>query len=67
MQTIDQLQNESLSNNTILKRNQASFKVLSLGRSLTRSGSPLYLFCLYRTKKDAAAIPNAAFEIHLTL
>ena len=27
------------------------------------SGYPLYLFCLYRTKKDAAAIPNAAFKI----
>ena len=26
------------------------------------SGSPLYLFCLYKTKKDAAAIPNAAFS-----
>ena len=26
------------------------------------SGYPLYLFCLYRTKKDAAAIPNAASE-----
>ena len=26
------------------------------------SGYPLYLFCLYRTKKDAAAIPNAAFK-----
>ena len=26
------------------------------------SGYPLYLFCLYRTKKDAAAIPNATFK-----
>ena len=26
------------------------------------SGSPLYLFCLYKKKKDAAAIPNAALE-----
>ncbi len=26
------------------------------------SGYPLYLFYLYRTKKDAAAIPNAAFR-----
>jgi hypothetical protein len=24
-------------------------------------GYPLYLFCLFKTKKDAAAIPNAAF------
>ena len=24
------------------------------------SGYPLYLFCLHRAKKDAAAIPNAA-------
>ena len=25
-----------------------------------RSGCPFYLFCLFRTKKDATAIPNAA-------
>lgn len=27
------------------------------------SGSPLDLFCLFRTKKDAAAIPNAASKL----
>ena len=29
------------------------------------SGYPLYLFCLHRAKKDAAAIPNAGFKIAL--
>ena len=29
------------------------------------SGYPLYLFCLFRTKKDAAAIPNATTKAHL--
>ena len=67
MQIIDQSQNESLSNNTILKRNQASFKVLFLGRSPAGRALRYIFFAYTGQKKDAAAIPNAAFEIHLTL